>query len=112
MEQLLPASFIELLGGLLLVAALVVALASLSQQRRTASARTAALLLIASLCLFSQSAWVYFTGVLIIALTVSEMGFLENLASLIRGIRRRDECVREHARPTTKMEHLDETVSE
>jgi hypothetical protein len=110
MERLLPASFTELLGGLLLVAALVVAMVSVSRRNRAPTTRMSALLLIASLCLFSHSAWVYFTGVIIIALTVSETGFLDNLACLIRGVRRHDPPRR--GRPRGTMEHLDETVSE
>ena len=96
MERLLPASFTELQGGLLLLAALIVALLSLSQEHRSAMARTSAVLLIASM----------------LDATVSEMGFLDNLACLIRGIRRGERPDQPRPRPNTRMQHLDETVSE
>jgi hypothetical protein len=87
MEQLLPASFTELLAGILLLAALFVALSSLSKAYRRTATKTAGILFVASLCLFSQNGWVYFVGVVIIATSLSELDFLRNVSAAIRGER-------------------------
>ena len=85
MEQLLPASFTELLAGILLLAALFVALSSLSKAYRRTATKTAGILFVASLCLFSQNGWVYFIGVVIITTSLSELDFLRNVSAAIRG---------------------------
>lgn len=85
MEQLLPASFTELLAGILLLAALFVALSSLSKANRRIATKTAGILFVASLCLFSQNGWVYFVGVVIIATSLSELDFLRNVSAMVRG---------------------------
>jgi predicted benzoate:H+ symporter BenE len=85
MERIIPNSFTELLAGLLLLAALLVALISLIKKEKKQVTKMAAILFVASLCLFSDNGWIYFAGVFIIVTTVTELDFLQNIAAAIRG---------------------------
>ena len=85
MERILPDSFIELIAGILMLAALLVALISLLRKDRKAITKMAAILFVASLCLFSANGWIYFVGVSIIAIAVTELDFLRNIIATIRG---------------------------
>ena len=85
MQQILPDSFTELLAGVLMLAALLVAMISLLKKDKKAITKMAAILFIASLCLFSDNGWIYFVGVSIIATAVTELDFLQNIFATIRG---------------------------
>lgn len=91
MEQILPDSFTELLAGVLMIAALLVALISLLKTDKKAITKMFAILFVASLCLFSGNGWIYFVGVSIIAVAVTELDFLQNIIATIRGDKQRFE---------------------
>lgn len=85
MERILPGSFIEMLGGILLLAALIAALVSLFRRDKKAATRIAAILFIACLCLFSGNGWIYFIGVLIISTAIVDLEFLQNFITVVKG---------------------------
>jgi len=85
LERILPASFIEMLAGILLVAALIFALVSLFKDNKKPVTRLAAILFVASLCLFSDNGWIYFIGVLLISTAIIDLDFLQNFISVVKG---------------------------
>lgn len=93
MEKIIPNSFIELLGGVLLIAALIAALVSLFQKNKRPTTKLAGILFVASLCLFSSNGWIYFVGVLIIATAITDLDFIQNVVSAIKGNRPSSESV-------------------
>lgn len=105
MQQILPHSFIELIAGILMLSALLVALISLLRKDRKAVTKMAAILFVASLCLFSGNGWIYFVGVSIIAIAVTELDFLRNIIATIRGDTEhfeRKKVVKEEPEPVTE----------
>ncbi len=106
MDKILPNSFIELIAGVLMLAALLVALISLIRKDRKAVNKMAAILFVASLCLFSGNGWIYFVGVSIIAIAVTELDFLQNIIATIRGDKEhfeREKAVQEEHKPAAEI---------
>ena len=85
LERMLPGSFIEMLAGILLVAALIFTLVSLFKENKKPITRLAAILFVASLCLFSDNGWIYFIGVLLISSAIIDLDFLQNLITVVKG---------------------------
>jgi len=85
LDRILPGSFIEMLAGILLIAALVFALISLFKGNKKPVTRLAAILFVASLCLFSDNGWIYFIGVLLISSAIVDLDFLQNFITVVKG---------------------------
>lgn len=85
MENLLPATFLELLGGALAAVAVGAGLMSLCADLRVHLLKLLAILIICSLALFSNNVSTYFVAIFVIATAVTELDFLQNLAAIIRG---------------------------
>jgi|GEM_PF-2380307 len=85
MEKLLPLSFIQLVAGIFSVVSIIALFCSINKVIRTHTIRIFAISAIAALTLFSNNGWVYFASVFIIATTITETEFLQNLAAIIRG---------------------------
>ena len=84
-ETFQPASFLEGLGGVLVSLAVIAAVASMWPSVRAHAIRVGGLLLVVALSVFSGSAWTYFAALFIVATTVTELEFLQNLAAIVRG---------------------------
>jgi predicted Holliday junction resolvase-like endonuclease len=78
-----PTNFIELVATVFALFSLFFATASVWRGQQTV--RLFALVLVASLSLYANSAAVYFAAVFIVATAVTELAFLEKLAAIIRG---------------------------
>lgn len=85
MQNLVPNSFAEALGGIVICLALLLSLISLIPALRSHSIRLLALFFVAALSLFSNHWTTYFAGIFVIATAVTELEFLQNLAAIIRG---------------------------
>jgi hypothetical protein len=85
MERLLPADFLQLLAGGLLIFALVLYLISYCTVSRAHSVKLLAILSVTSLSIFSNNVWTYFVALFVIATAITELDFLQNLAAIIRG---------------------------
>lgn len=95
-SQLIPSSFIEALGGGVIAIALLFVFISLIPGVRGHSTRLLALLLVASLALFSNHWATYFAALFIVATAVTELEFLQNLAAIIRGNKEYFQYKKEH----------------
>jgi hypothetical protein len=84
-SKLTPENFRELLSASMFVIALIFSFLSLSQNLREHSLRMTGLFLLGSLSLFAHNGWAYFAAVFIVATAVTQLGFLQNLAAIIRG---------------------------
>lgn len=84
-QKFYPATFLELLGGLLAVVAVMAGLASLIPDWRVHLLKLLSIVFICSLALFSNSVSTYFVAIFVIATAVTELDFLQNLAAIIRG---------------------------
>lgn len=85
MENFLPNSFIEALGGIVIALSLILSSVSLIPSLRSHSIKLLALFVVAALALFSNHWTTYFAGIFVIATAVTELEFLQNLAAIIRG---------------------------
>ena len=85
MPSLMPSTFPEALGGIVILLALLLSLISLIPALRSHSLRLLALFFVAALSLFSNHWSTYFAGIFVIATAVTELEFLQNLAAIIRG---------------------------
>ncbi|MGY2961508.1 hypothetical protein ACVWZP_002457 [Pseudomonas sp. TE36184] len=85
MERLLPANFLELLGGVLAIVAIFAGLGSLKFNLRVHLLKLLSIAFICALALFSNSVTTYFVAIFVIATAVTELDFLQNLAAIIRG---------------------------
>jgi hypothetical protein len=85
MPSLIPSTFPEALGGIVILLALLLSLISLIPALRSHSFRLLALFFVAALSLFSNHWSTYFAGIFVIATAVTELEFLQNLAAIIRG---------------------------
>lgn len=85
MPSLMPSTFPEALGGIVILLALILSLISLVPVLRSHSIRLLALFFVAALSLFSNHWSTYFAGIFVIATAVTELEFLQNLAAIIRG---------------------------
>jgi len=95
-SQLIPNSFGEALGGGVIAIALLFVFISLISGVRGHSTRLLALLLVASLALFSNHWATYFAALFIVATAVTELEFLQNLAAIIRGNKEYFQYKKEH----------------
>jgi hypothetical protein len=77
--------FSETLGGMQLLVAVIFAFLSLRGTSRPVTIKLAAMFTIVALALFSETWGVYFASVFIIATTITDTDFLQNLAAIIRG---------------------------
>lgn len=84
-SQIVPSSFIEALGGGVMLFASIFLMTSLIPCIRSHSTRLLALLLVVGLALFSNHPATYFAALFIVATAVTELEFLQNLAAIIRG---------------------------
>jgi len=87
METLLPKAFNEIFAGIFCLVAVIAFYKSFKQSQRSHGIRLAAIALIGGLALFCNNNWVYFASVFIIATTITETEFLQNLAAIVRGSR-------------------------
>jgi len=85
MEEYLPTSFLQIIASVFSICAIISFITSFKQSNRSFALRLFAIWLIAVLTLFSNNAWVYFASVFIIATSITETEFLQNLAAIIRG---------------------------
>ncbi|MCP2054366.1 UNVERIFIED_ORG: hypothetical protein J3D59_004226 [Pseudomonas fluorescens] len=85
MENYYPSSFLELLGGCLIVFAVFAGGISLIPPLRIHLLRLLAIAFVCSLALFSNNVWTYFVAIFVIATAVTELEFLQNLAAIVRG---------------------------
>jgi len=85
MPSLMPSTFPEALGGIVILLALLLSLISLIPALRSHSLRLLTLFFVAALSLFSNHWSTYFAGIFVIATAVTELEFLQNLAAIIRG---------------------------
>jgi Holliday junction resolvase-like predicted endonuclease len=85
--ELLPTSFIESLAAALSVLACLFAALSLIPCIRAHTTKLFALLFVISLALFADHVATYFAALFIVATSVTELEFLQNLAAIIRGDR-------------------------
>jgi len=85
MEKFLPLSFIHIIAGIFSICAIITFFLSTKQSIRSHTLRLFAISLISALALFCNIGWVYFVTIFIIATTITESEFLQNLAAIIRG---------------------------
>lgn len=85
MINLLWISYTEALGGVALLAMLIMVSLSVNINYSARTLKLSGLLGIISLSLFSNHHWTYFAAIFILATTVTEIEFLQNLAAIIRG---------------------------
>jgi len=85
MEKYSSISFQQLLGSFLIIMGIVFALLSLLRDDKSHATRLFAIVFIAALSLFSNNLATYFASLFIIAIAVTELDFLQNLAAILRG---------------------------
>jgi hypothetical protein len=85
MHIIQPQTFLEFIGGALLIVAVAFAIVSLAPPLRQSSLRLSAINFLAALALFSNYWVTYFAAIFIIATAVTELEFLHILAAIIRG---------------------------
>jgi hypothetical protein len=85
MEKYFPASFSEVLAGILVFFAIVSAALSLFTCLRAHTLRLLAIFFVTALALFSNNVTTYFVAIFVIATAVTELEFLQNLAAIVRG---------------------------
>ena len=85
LKDLFSATCHETLAGVFALIAVIFLLLSISGNIRHYALRIFAILLISSLSLFANHWSCYFLVILIIATTVTDLEFLENIAAIIRG---------------------------
>lgn len=79
-----PLSFLELLAGLLLVLVLAISLLLFIPKIHSKLLKIISIFLIISLTLFANNFWIYFLCMLVIATSITNVDFLENIAAIIR----------------------------
>jgi len=84
MEKYLPLSFIQLVAGIFSFCTIIAFFLSLKSSIRHHSLRLFSISLISTLSLFCNHVTVYFASVFIIATSITETEFLQNLAAIIR----------------------------
>ena len=77
--------FNQILSGAFSIFAILAFAISFKQSQRSHCIRLFAITLIVTLALFSNNAWIYAASVFIIATTLTETEFLQNLAAILRG---------------------------
>lgn len=82
-----PKTFIEAVGGVLVVIAILLLIPSFWSNLRKHFTRFCGVMLVAALAMFNNSTGTYFASVFIIATVVTKLEFLENLAAIIRGFK-------------------------
>lgn len=82
---MLPDNFFQLVGGVFALASLVSVGWFVFSKKADQAIRMAGILLIAMLALFADHWGVYFAATFIIATSVTELDFLQNLAAIVRG---------------------------
>jgi len=85
MNNLLPMSFLQLLGSTICVIAIIFAFLSILSSLRIHALRLSAITFVIAISLFCNNSWTYFAALFIIATSVTEIEFLQNLAAIIRG---------------------------
>lgn len=85
MEQMIPASFLETLAGVLLLFSIVIGFISFCGESRSHSVKLLAIFCVTSLAIFANNAWTYFVAIFVIATAITELDFLQNLAAIVRG---------------------------
>jgi hypothetical protein len=85
MDSLTPSNFHELLTGILMLIGVTFSFFSLNEKLKKHSLRIAGLSFISGITIFSNNAWCYFASIFIVATTVTQLEFLQNLAAIIRG---------------------------
>lgn len=85
MEKLFPGSFTTALGGTVIAVSILLSILSLIPCLKVQSTKLLALFVIVGLSLFANEWFTYFASVFVIATTVTEVEFLQNLAAIIRG---------------------------
>jgi hypothetical protein len=86
-HELIPASFHEGLAGILLTLSCIFLVMSIVPSIRAHSIKMLSLLFVMSLALFAHQLTTYFAALFIVATSVTELEFLQNLAAIIRGDR-------------------------
>ncbi len=81
---ILPNSFSEQIGAILMAIAVICLLISFIKNQNQYASKVFAILLITSLSLFASNSWIYFSSIFIIATAITEIEFLQNLAAIIR----------------------------
>ena len=84
-QSFIPPSFQIAVGFLLIIVALIFLFIVLFYKDKNPILKIIGLLLVCAFCLFANSPWIYFASIFIIATTVTELSFLQNLAAIIRG---------------------------
>lgn len=79
-----PLSFLELLAGLLLVLVLAISLLLFIPKIHSKLLKIISIFLMFSLTLFADNFWIYFLCMLVIATSITNVDFLENIAAIIR----------------------------
>jgi len=85
MEKILSLEFTQIIAGIFSVCSIIAFFLSLKQYIRMHALRLFSISIICSLSLFCNNVWVYFASIFIIATTVTETEFLQNLAAIVRG---------------------------
>lgn len=86
-HEMLPSSFLESLAAALVALACLFAVLSLIPCVRAHAIKLLALIFVVSLALFANHWTTYFASLFIVATSVTELEFLQNLAAIIRGDR-------------------------
>lgn len=79
-----PLFFLELLAGLLLILVLVISLLLFIPKIHSKLLKIISIFLIISLTLFANNFWIYFLCTLVIATSITNVDFLENIAAIVR----------------------------
>ena len=79
-----PLSFLELLAGLLLILVLAISILLFIPKIHSKLLTIISILLMVSLTLFANNFWIYFLCMLVIATSITNVEFLENIAAIIR----------------------------
>lgn len=80
---ILPKTFLETLAGTLCILGCFVLIFSLYEKIRTHAIRLLAILFITSLVFFANNIWSYVLGIVIIATSITETEFLQNIMAIL-----------------------------
>ena len=84
-EIFIPTTFLYALATLLVVLSILFYLVSFLLKDKSSINKFIGLLFVSAFCLFANNYWTYLISIFIIATTVTELSFLENLAAIFRG---------------------------
>src|SRR5690554_587906 len=85
MGNIIPNNFRELVSGVSVLLGFLFFFVSLFFCFKEHALRISGILILFGLCLFANNAYCYFASVFIVATTITQIEFLENLVAILKG---------------------------